>query len=91
MNMNEIRIDPTITVGHILTTLAILAGGAGIYLGVKLDIASVASDVRTVSQRVEKVENALHQLTAVTITAARLEEKYQALGSRVDRIEGAKK
>jgi len=91
MNMSEIRIDPTITVGHILTTLAILAGGAGVYFGVKLDIASVASDVRVVSQRVEKVESALHQLTSITIAAARLEEKYQALGSRVDRIEGSKK
>ena len=91
MNMNEIRIDPTITIGHILTTLAILAGGAGVYFGVKLDIASVASEVRVVSQRVEKVENTLTQFTAYTISAARLEEKVQALGSRIDRIESTKK
>ena len=91
MNMNEIRIDPTITIGHILTTLAILAGGAGIYFGVKLDVASVASDVRTVSQRVEKVETALLQLTTIMIATARLEEKWQSLDSRLDRIEGGKK
>ena len=90
MNMKQIRIDPTITIGHILTTLVILAGGTGVYLGLRLDISSVAGDVRVMSQRVEKVESALSQLTAVTISAARQDEKLQALTYRLDRIEKAK-
>lgn len=69
-----------LNLGHVLTIAAMLGGGLSAYYGMKADLQSV-------DLRVSRMETALSQLTQITITTARQDEKLSAMEQRLNRLE----
>ena len=74
------RLDPTINYGHILTIATLIMAGVGAYFGMRGELVNV-------DLRVAKIESTLQQLANVVILTARQDEKLNAIGQRVDRLE----
>jgi len=74
------RLDPTINYGHILTVVSFIMAGVGAYFGLR-------GELLTVDLRVAKIESTLQQLANVVVLTARQDEKLNAIGQRVDRLE----
>ena len=69
-----------INLGHILTIISMLIGGAGAYYGMK-------SELQAVGYRVERIEANIAQLTALSIVTARQDEKLLNIERRVEHLE----
>lgn len=69
-----------VNLGHILTILAMLGGGAGAYYGMR-------AELQNVGYRVERIEANITQLTALSVVTARQDEKLLSLERRIDRVE----
>ena len=73
------RFDPTINYGHVLTAVSFIMAGIGAYFGMR-------AELRSVDQRVAKIENTLQQLANVLVLTARQDERLIAIERRVDRL-----
>lgn len=74
------RFDPTINYGHVLTASSFIMAGIGAYFG-------MSAELKSVDQRVAKIESTLQQLANVLVLTARQDERLIAIERRVDRLE----
>ena len=74
------RFDPTINYGHVLTASSFIMAGIGAYFG-------MSAELRSVDQRVAKIESTLQQLANVLVLTARQDERLIAIERRADRLE----
>lgn len=81
----------SLNLGHVLTIISMLAGGAGAYYGMKSELTILNIGVSSVGERVSKIESALTQLSAIAVITARQDEQLSAIRLRLDRIESKQK
>ncbi len=72
-----ITFDPTISLGSIITAVAMLIGGIGFVWAMRGDIKLLAASLDFQSKRLEKVENSMNKVTEILVDVA-------AQGARLD-------
>lgn len=90
MTMNDIprpRFDPTINLGHVLSILSFLVMAAAGYFAMKGDIDKLDMRLVTVEKSGHDLIQSVSRLADVMVITARQDERINALGSRVERIE----
>lgn len=70
----------SINIGHVLTLVAMLIGGGGAFYG-------LAVELKNVGYRVERIETAITQLTALSVITGRQDERLLALERRLTALE----
>jgi hypothetical protein len=88
--MNDIprpRFDPTVNLGHVLSILSFVGMAVAAYYAMKGDIDKLESRMVTVERTAGDVASSVSRLTDVVVITARQDERLNALGARVDRIE----
>ena len=70
--IRTVKLDKTITVGHILTFIGFLIAGGGAYAG-------AMSEMRSVSIRLQVVEKQIESLPQMLISASRQDERIITL------------
>ena len=73
-----------VDLGQAMTVLAVVASGI-------FAVTNVRSDVRSVGERLKRVEDEVSNLAGVVLSNARLEERYAALALRVTAMEAEAK
>lgn len=79
-------IDPTISIGHIIQILAILAGGFYFIWEMRTKMLLLANAGESVARRLDKVDMQLEKLAGVTIDLARQEERMTAQDLRIQEL-----
>ena len=74
------KLDKSITIGHILTFIGFLIAGGGAYAG-------AMSEMRSVSLRLQIVEKQIESLPNVLVAASRQDERLVHIDTRLTRIE----
>ncbi|MDR1827007.1 MAG: hypothetical protein LBR29_01615 [Methylobacteriaceae bacterium] len=75
-----LRLDGTVTVGHLLTFFGFLMAGYGAYAG-------TVSEIRTVDTRLRHVEKQIDALPGVLISTSRQDERILHLTARLAALE----
>lgn len=78
--MAQIKFDPTINAGHILTMLAFAGTGFAAYYNLK-------GDLSVVDQRLKAVEVYMLKMTDMLVADARQDARIGVLEKRMDRVE----
>jgi len=78
--MSSVKFDPTINLGHILSTLTAIGAIVGVYVAVRLE-------VNTVTVKVAGIERTLDGLGRVLEINARQDQRLDDISRRLDRIE----
>ena len=73
-------LDRTITYGHILTAISFLVAGMTAFVGMR-------AELKSVDQRVARIETTLQQLADVVVLTARQDERLKAIEQRLNRFE----
>lgn len=73
-------LDRTITYGHILTAISFLVARMTAFVGMR-------AELKSVDQRVARIDTTLQQLADVVVLTARQDERLKAIEQRLNRFE----
>lgn len=86
-DMPRPKFDPTVNLGHVLSILSFIGMAVAAYYAMKSDIQAVELRMVTVEKTTSELANSMTRLTDVVVSAARQDERMNALTTRIERIE----
>lgn len=84
--MSGFSIEPTITWGTIIQTIALLAGFLGAWLKIQADLLTVKGDVKSLQSSSDSFSRALQQLSVVLTQVAVQDNRLVNMEKRLDEL-----